>query len=334
MRILAYFIFAVLSLNSCKNLNQAVNPNASNEAKELLQYIYDLKGKNILSGQHNYGHELLRSTDTIISYTGKTPAIWGSDLLGWDHGNSNTRQNVIDEAILQYSKGSIITLMYHQVKPFDHDSLGFARSVKGRVSDEQWEQILTPGSEYNILLLEKLDNIAGYLKQLQVANIPVLWRPYHEMNGVWFWYGNRPGPDGYAKLWKIMYSRFVDYHKLNNLIWVWNANAPRDWKDDVAYDYHLFYPGDKYVDILAADIYKGDYKQSHHDDLLKLANGKPIAIGECGKIPTPQILTNQLQWSWFMIWARFPWTNNKPEEVKALYNDPIVLTRDEIEISK
>ena len=63
-----------------------------------------------------------------------------------------------------------------------------------------------------------------------------------------------------------MYDRFVNYHKLNNLIWIWNANAPRDWKDDEAYEYHLFYPGPEFVDILAADIYKGDYKQSHHDD--------------------------------------------------------------------
>lgn len=82
----------------------------------------------------------------------------------------------------------------------------------------------------------------GILKKFRDAGIPVLWRPYHEMNGMWFWYGNRPGEKGIQKLWKMMYDRYVNYHHLNNLIWVWNANAPRDWKDDEAYAYELFIP--------------------------------------------------------------------------------------------
>ena len=179
-------------------------------------------------------------------------------------------QDVVDEAIRQHKSGSIITLMYHQVKPFDHDSLGFQRSVKGMVTDQQWEQIVTPGTDYYNMLIEKIDAVAEYLKQLQDAKVPILWRPYHEMNGMWFWYGNRPGPDGFVKLWKIMYDRYVNHHQLYNLIWVWNANWPRDWTDDEAYPYELFYPGNEYVDVLAADIYKNDYKQSHHDQLLEL----------------------------------------------------------------
>ena len=216
-------LFVILFLASCKNQHVSpVNPNATKEAQELLNYLSGISGENILSGQHNYSHELLRSTDSVIAITGKTPVIWGTDFLG----TPETRQNLVEEAIRQYKAGSIVTFMYHQVKPFDPDSLGFARSVKGRVTDREWEQIVTPGSEYYNMLLEKIDDVAGYLKQLQEAGVPVLWRPYHEMNGMWFWYGNRPGPDGFVKLWKIMYDRYVNYHKLNNLIWVWNANAP------------------------------------------------------------------------------------------------------------
>ena len=68
----------------------------------------------------------------------------------------------------------------------------------------------------------------------------------------------------------MMYDRYTNYHQLNNLIWVWNANGPRDKKNDEASDYHLFCPGNENVDILAADIYHNDYKQSHHDQLLDL----------------------------------------------------------------
>lgn len=321
-------IFSLLSLIillSCStpDTSEPVNPNASPEARKLLNYLYSIKGTKIISGQHNYHHELLRSTDSVKAMTGNIPALWGTDI-------SSLSDNLVEEAIRQHKEGSIITLMYHQVKPFDHDSLGYAGSVKGMVTDEQWEQIITPGSEYNNMLLEKIDQRAEVLKKLRDANVPVLWRPYHEMNGMWFWYGNRPGEKGIQLLWKMMYDRYVNYHKLNNLIWVWNANGPRNWKDDEAYDYHLFYPGDEYVDILAADIYKGDYKQSHHDDLLKLANGKIIAIGESGKVPTPEILTQQPEWTWFMIWARFPWTHNSPEQIRGLYEYNKVLTHDKM----
>lgn len=306
-----------------------VNLNASPEAKALLSYLYSLKGKSILSAQHNYPSpkEYTRSTDSIFSMTGKVPAIWGTDISDLD-------QSLVDEAIRQYRNGCIITLMYHQVKPFDHDSLGFSRSVKGMVTDEQWEQIVTPGTAYHQMWLDKIDARAELLKKLCDVNIPVLWRPYHEMNGMWFWYGNRPGKDGIQKLWKMMYDRFVNYHQLNNLIWVWNTNAPRDWKDDQAYAYELFYPGAEYVDILAADIYKNDYKQAHHDQLVKLGKGKLIALGEVGDLPTPEILEQQPQWSWFMCWAHFPWTHNTHEKVNALYNSPRVLTLDEVEKTK
>lgn len=323
-------IILFISCNkSTNNEYDPVNPSATKEAKELLAYLYSLKGKNILSGQHNYGNELLRSTDSVKAITGKLPAIWGSDMLPLGKLDG-TMQDVVDEAIRQHEKGSIITLMYHQVKPFDHDSLGFGRSVKGQVTDEQWKQIVTPGTEYNKMLIAKIDKVANYLQQLQDRNIPVLWRPYHEMNGIWFWYGDRKGIDGFEKLWKIMYDRYVTHHMLNNLIWVWNANGPRDWEDDQAYAYKLFYPGNEYVDILAADIYKNDYKQSHHDELVKLGEGRLIAIGECGVLPTPEILEQQPEWVWFMDWARFIWRENEPDAVRDLYKAPRVLTLDEI----
>ena len=138
---LLILILSILVFSSCNNQSSPVNKNATKEARELLEYLYQIKGKKILSGQHNYAHELLRSTDSVIAITGKTPVIWGSDFL-----EADKRQEVVDEAIRQYKSGSIVTLMYHQVKPFDPDSLGFAKSVKGRVTDEEWKQIVTPGT--------------------------------------------------------------------------------------------------------------------------------------------------------------------------------------------
>ena len=307
---------------SCSNQQfKPVNPNITPEASELLEYLYSIRGKQTLSGQHNYPHELTRSTDSVIAITGKTPVVWGTDISSLDDA-------LLEEAKKQYASGSVITLMYHQVKPFHHDSMGFSRSVQGMVTDEEWEQIITPGTEYHKMWLIQIDLRAEFLKKFRDAGIPVLWRPYHEMNGMWFWYGNRQGENGIIKLWRIMYDRYTNLHGLNNLLWVWNANAPRDWKDDEAYPYELFYPGEEYVDVLAADIYKADYKQSHHDQLVELGKGKIIALGEVGALPTPEILKQQPEWTWFMCWAHFPWTHNTREQVLDLYQDARVSSLD------
>ncbi|HKK10457.1 MAG TPA: glycosyl hydrolase, partial [Bacteroidales bacterium] len=90
------------------------------------------------------------------------------------------------------------------------------------------------------------------------------------------------------------------------------------------------YPGNKYVDVLAADIYANDYKQSHHDQLLELGEGKPIAIGECGQLPTPEILSDQPHWVWFMCWSNHIWNANEPEQTRRLYQHQKVVTLNEL----
>ncbi len=324
--ILFLFALAGLSWTVAAQSFEPVNKNATKEARGLLEYLYSIRGEYILSGQHNYGHELTRSTDSIVAFTGKVPAVWGSDFIPYDFETEIDQHVTTEETIRQHEKGSIITLMYHQGRPYE-DSLGHFRD---KMSREEWNALVTPGTEIHNTWLKDMDKVAGYLKLLQKNKIPVLWRPYHEMNGGWFWWGQKLGPNGYVKLWKMLYDRFTNHHKLNNLIWVWNANAPLE-RPNADLSYHLFYPGNEYVDVLAADVYRGDYKQSHHDQLVELGKGKLIALGEIGQVPEPEVLEQQSQWAWFMIWARFPWRANDKEAVKALYNHPRVLTRDETE---
>lgn len=299
----------------------------SPEAEALLSLLMEISGREILSGQHNYSHSLNQSTDSIIAITGKTPVIWGSDF-----GIRETRAAMIDSALARHKEGHIITLMYHQGSPVDSIPRD-VNPVRYIMNEAEWENLITPGSVFHQRWIADIDRVAEWLKVLKEKNVPVLWRPYHEMNGMWFWWGNKPGERGIQLLWKMMYERFSNHHKLNNLIWVWNANAPRDWKNDEAYPYEWFYPGAEYTDILAADVYKGDYKQSHHDKLLALANGKPIALGEIGAAPDPSIFETQNQWCWFMMWANWPWTHNSPEQLNALYDYPLVIDFEEFKVS-
>lgn len=317
-------IFIFLSCD--QNNSITVNPSSSESTKNLLENLYAWKGEYILSGQHNYNRRSVeRSFDSILSITGKTPVIWGSDFGGSRRMN---RGRMVQKAIEMHNTGHIITLMYHQYCPVDTIP-HHINPIRYKMSDREWQDLITPGSKFNDRWLEDIDKVAEYLNVLQKADVPVLWRPYHEMNGIWFWWGNKRGEKGIQELWKQMYVRFTIYHKLNNLIWVWNANAPRDWKDDEAYEYELFYPGTEYVDVLAADVYKGDYKQSHHDELLALAEGKPITLGEIGVAPDTSIFSTQDQWSWFMMWASWPWRFNTAEQMNELYKYSKVIDFDE-----
>jgi mannan endo-1,4-beta-mannosidase len=243
------------------------------------------------------------------------------------------REKTISEAIKKYSEGHIITLMWHGCFPTEGDCCNGSSiwAMENRPDSAQWNELVTEGTELNKAWKTGADKIAGYLKQLQDAGIPVLWRPYHEMNGVWFWWCNHKGDQGFKRLWMMMYNYFTNVHHLNNLIWVWNTNAPRDIPGDEAWDYDLFYPGNEYVDILAADVYRNDYKQSHHDDLFELGAGKPIALGEVGNVPTLEIMEKQPNWSWFMPWGWILFVFDKPELIQEIMHSDKVLTLEEIE---
>lgn len=166
--------------------------------------------------------------------------------------------------------------------------------------------------------------MAVSLKSLRDANVPVLWRPYHEMNGNWFWWGKK---NNFSKLWNIMYDRFVNVHKLNNLLWVWSPNAPNVWSDP----YALTYPGADKVDILAADIYENDYQQKYYDSLLSLVAGKPIAIGENGEMPNLEKLQqSQSKWTYMMSWGKMLYENNSADTIKTFMNSNYTLTRDKL----
>ena len=80
----------------------------------------------------------------------------------------------------------------------------------------------------------------------------------------------------------------------------------------------------------AAHERRQDWKQSHHDDLITLGQGKLIALGEVGTMPSADIVASQPQWVWFMEWAQLLHTQNNPDSVRAIYHAPCTLTLDRI----
>ncbi|SDL13974.1 glycosyl hydrolase [Paenibacillus jilunlii] len=301
-----------------------VNPDASVEAAALLDRLYAATGNSIYTGQHNYYEEPAKWYDKAAELTGYYPALWGSDFayyIGEDMGE--LRQSMIDEAILQGQAGTMVTLTYHQTRPMDPATSGW-ESVTGDVTEAQMTDIVTPGTELYNQWAAQVDEVAGYLEQLQDKGIPVLWRPYHEMNAEFFWWGARP--ELFKQLWHNMYDRLTNLHGLNNLLWVWNPNAESSW----AYDSAPYYPGHDVVDVLAMDIYNNDYRDTYYNKLVQLSGGRPIAIGENGELPDMQMLREkQPKYVYFMTWSDYLTDKNSISAIQALYSDPRALNNGE-----
>lgn len=307
-----------------------VVPNASTEAKALLKYLYRISGKQILTGQHNAPLNGSNRLAGLHKQTGTYPAVFGQDFGfsepgSWD--GINFRQNIVDEAIRRHREGFIITLMWHAIIPTQNEPGTFEEGVQAELTDEQWQELLTPGTRLNERWKSQVDVIAWHLKQLKHAGVPVLWRPYHEMNGFWFWWGHRQGADGFAALYRMMYERFTHFHELTNLLWVFNGN---EIKENVP-SYKLFYPGHDVVDVLATDVYSGLYEDNDYRELVELAQGRPIGLGEVGTFPTPDKLKAQPKWVWFMSWRdpdNFFWADG--DSLRDLFNARQSITLDEL----
>jgi mannan endo-1,4-beta-mannosidase len=335
-----------------------VNPEASPEARKLLAFLYEIQNRYITAAQHNFANSGSKNTDLTKAITGKAPLIWGSDFSFCYMGNEpqkfqhcgplnltaveeplyyldttpeEVRKRLVETAIRMGKEGYIVTLMWHAPPPGCDDCCDGEKiwTWDMRPSLKEWDELITAGTPKNLAWKKQVDGIAAYLAQLRDAKVPALWRPYHEMNGVWFWWCNKKGENGFKKLWRMMFEYYVNVHKLNNLIWVWNANAPRTIPGDEAGEYEDFWPGSDVVDVLAADVYRKDWKQSHHDDLVKLAAGKPIALGEVGDPPTPQILDLQPRWTWFMPWRL---QSHNAEDLRKIYSDGRVLTKEDVSL--
>ena len=148
------------------------------------------------------------------------------------------------------------------------------------------------GTWENKVFIEDLKNAAAYLKLLRDADIPVLWRPFHEAAGGWFWWGKDAA--SFKSLWIAMFNYFKT-EGLDNLIWVWTTEGnDADW-----------YPGDQYVDIVGRDVYNKETADcvSEYTSIAENYGNKIVSLSECG---TVGLISEQwasgARWSWFMPW--------------------------------
>lgn len=291
------------------------NPNSTAKTQALYNYLCDTYGKNVISGQQEstwMGSENYEF-DIIKNASGKYPAIRGLDYMGDDFSGCNRR------AIDWYKRGGIVTICWHCGSDFR------GSHTESLDSDLNWSSALTPGTnEYNALIAG-MDKGAKALLELKEAGIPVIWRPFHEFDGKWFWWG-KGGAENFKKLWRIMYDRYTNHWGLDNLIW--NLGYCGDVNSG-------WYPGDEYVDIIGADTYVNHTESlvSMYNKTAQVAN-KPVCLHENGPIPDPEKMKSDgAKWLWFMTWhTSFIDSNqfNTASYISRIYNSDYMITLDEL----
>ena len=95
-------------------------------------------------------------------------------------------------------------------------------------------------------------------------------------------------------------------------------------------DFEAYNPGDEYWDVFGFDVYDKGFDISWYNYILPIVGDKPMAIGECSKLPSNEVLANQPRWIFFMPWAELVKKANKEEEIRNIYNNPNVITLDDM----
>jgi mannan endo-1,4-beta-mannosidase len=310
------------------------DPRASNMATSLFSNLQTLSADYVLVGHQDalaYGMGWKGETfrTDINDVLGDHPA-----LFGWDLGHIGDPSNIDDVpfedmkkwAIAVYEKGGVNTFSWHM--------RNYAISGSSWDKDSCVEACL-PGGAAHEIYLEKLDLAADFFSSLQSESgelIPVVFRPFHEMTGSWFWWGKgNTSAEKYKELFQFTIDYFRNEKELHQLIIAYSTDRFQS-----AEQYMHFYPGDDYVDVMAFDDYHGLAKKERTPgtihmleilDSLSTQHSKMMAISETGleTIPNKKWFTDVVlstldanESTRKAAWILF-WRNGRPDHFYAPY---------------
>lgn len=309
------------------------DPQAIPEVRNVLQYLYDLRGRGIALGQHTQtmAQEELAY---IREVTGKEPALCGFELLAYspnvNYAESGAEclteveenKNTLEKAWEWAERKGLITFTWHWFSPL----YGADKTFYQEHTPFDARLVLQDGTPEKEAFLSDLDVMAELLKPFAEKRIPILWRPFHEADGTWFWWGSR-GPETARGLYRTMYDRFVNRHGLHNLVWVWNSPLKEG------------YVGDDVCDVISRDVYLPDHThvdyKEQYDELIAVTQADKIAaLGETGPVPSLAALSeSRIPWTWFMTWSKdICRDRTSREELAAAYRSEYAVTLDKLPV--
>lgn len=274
-------------------ISMGMNAGCKTPALQLGKRLAKLQKKGVMIGHQDdpvYGTtwkwDMGRSD--VKDVCGDYPAVMGFELGALELDSAKNLDGVPftrihDEVIAQYKRGGIITLSWHPYNP-----------VTGKnawdFSGTPLKEIFQGGSQHQ-KFESWLGKVAHFISSLKTADgkkIPVIFRPWHEMNGGWFWWGCKScTPDEYQNLYRYTVNKLRALGVDNALM----CFSPGSDKDETEAHYLTYYPGDGYVDMLGVDAYQYGTTQQYINEvrrefatMQKIAKerGKLYALTETG----------------------------------------------------
>jgi Beta-mannanase len=296
---------------------------ATNATVKLWKFLCSNYGKKMLTGcwtESQFG-----GNNKVVSCSGKYPAIWGQDMNSWyasrtDQLWNQTWQENINGFKTAWERGQILQVNWHWSMVSSKVNGAYTRDAWGKeignsgspvvmMTDQQWADIVTPGTALYNAMIEDIDyHVVNFLKKIVDSNgdpIPIIFRPLHEIDGGWFWWTCKSDPSKTVQLYKILQDRIMNYHQMHNLIWVWNnggLNNQGSWPPFQNSEYaarKAYYPGDTFCDIAGIDLYgfdpvnRGTYAgtgKTYRDawnTLKAITTSKMLALCEAEAVPDP-----------------------------------------------
>lgn len=291
------------------------NAQTNEKTMEVWNYLRSVYGKQVITCQQMMGNECYEDL-VFYNATNDLTAMKGYDFIFCT--GSYHSDDMIDEAI-EWSKesGGLCAFTWHWNVPKDIDNPegGYA-FYTNEITNFNQVNAVTPGTKEYETVIHDIDLIATKIQRMESEGVTILFRPLHEASGAWFWWGLQ-GRDSatnevFQKLWYMIYDRLENYHKLTNIIWVWNGQNPHTAIHPNAFDIEGI---DRYYDQedISAEALSTYYEKCYGElagydkycaELAGMeSTGKMMALTECGYIPDPEgIKAANTMWLYYMVW--------------------------------
>lgn len=226
----------------------------------------------------------------VLETVGDYPAVMGFDLGGIEMGDAKNLDSVPfsrihDELIAHHERGGIVTLSWHPRNPL-------TGGTAWDVTDSTVVQSVLPEGSQHEKFQQWMQRVGDFMATLKTADgqpVPVIFRPWHENNGSWFWWGQKLCTDAeYKALWNMLQDYLTDERGFSNLLWSYSPNLDGQWTEE---RFLGRYPGNDRVTLIGEDAYQWgteqDFVSALTSDLAFLGqfakdNGKQLALTECG----------------------------------------------------